>query len=66
MGRKQTKFSGNITCNQEEWLEEFLDNKDQFQYGSESDDSDNDDEIYKENNEQQQRYLRVLPIIATK
>ena len=69
MGRKQTKFSGNrqgITCNQEEWLEEFLDNKDRFQYGSESDDSDNDDEIYKENNEQQQRYLRVLPIIATK
>ena len=39
--------------NQEEWLEELLDNKGRFYNGSESDDSDNDDEIY-ENNEQQQ------------
>ena len=40
--------------NQEEWLEEFLDNKGGFYNGSESDDSDNDDKIYNENNEQQQ------------
>ena len=40
--------------NQKEWLEEFLDNKGGFYNGSESDDSDNDDEIYNENNEQQQ------------
>ena len=39
--------------NQEEWLEELLDNKGRFYNGSESDDSDNDDEIC-ENNEQQQ------------
>ena len=39
--------------NQKEWLEEFLDNKGGFYNGSESDDSDNDDEIYNENNEQQ-------------
>ena len=37
--------------NQEERLEEFLDNKGGFYNGSESDDSDNDDEIYNENNE---------------
>ena len=30
--------------NQEEWLEEFLDDKGAFYNGSESDDSDNDDE----------------------
>ena len=29
-------------CNQEEWLEEFLDNKAAFYTGSESDGSDND------------------------
>ena len=40
--------------NQEEWLEKFLNNKDGFFNGSERDDSDNDDEIYNENNEQQQ------------
>ena len=40
--------------NQEEWLEEFLDNKGEFYNGSERDDSDNDDEIDNENNEQQQ------------
>ena len=40
--------------NQEEWLEEFLDNKGGFYNGCESNDSDNDDEIYNENNEQQQ------------
>ena len=40
--------------NQEERLKELLDNKDGFYNGSESDDSDNDDEIYNENNEQQQ------------
>ena len=38
--------------NQEEWLEESLVNKDGFYNGSESDGSDNDDEIYNENNEQ--------------
>ena len=32
----------------------MLDNKDGFYNDSESDDSDNDDEIYNENNEQQQ------------
>ena len=36
--------------NQEEWLEEFLDDKDAFFNGSESDHhSDNDDENYNEN-----------------
>ena len=30
--------------NQEEWLKKFLDNKGAFYNGSESDDSDNDDE----------------------
>ena len=40
--------------NQEEWSEEFLDNEGGFYNGSESDGSDNDDEIYNENNEQQQ------------
>ena len=35
--------------NQEEWFEEFLDNKSAFYNGSESDDSDNDDENYNEN-----------------
>ena len=42
--------------NQEEWLEGFLGNKGGFYNESESDDSDNDDEIYNENNEQQQLY----------
>ena len=37
--------------NQEEWVEEFLDDKGAFYNGSESDDSDNDDEIYNENME---------------
>ena len=36
--------------NQEEWLEEFLNDKSAFYNGSESDDSDNDD---KNHNEQQ-------------
>ena len=40
--------------NQEEWLEEFLDNKGELYNGSESDDCDNDDQICNENNEQQQ------------
>ena len=31
-------------CNQEEWLEKFLNNKGAFYDGSESDDSENDDE----------------------
>ena len=35
--------------NQEEWLEEFLDDKGAFCSGSESDDGDNDDENYNEN-----------------
>ena len=35
--------------NQEEWLEEFLDDKGAFYNGIESDDSDNDDENYNEN-----------------
>ena len=38
--------------NQEKWLEEFLDNKGGFYNGIESNESDNDDEIYNENNEQ--------------
>ena len=38
--------------NKEEWLEEFLDGKDAFCNGSESDDNDNDSdyENYNENN----------------
>ena len=35
-------------CNQEEWLEEFLGDKGVFYNGSESDDSENDDENYTE------------------
>ena len=35
--------------NQEEWLEEFLDNKGAFYNGIESNDSDNDGENYDEN-----------------
>ena len=35
--------------NQEEWLQKFLDDKDAFYNGSESDDSDNNDENYNEN-----------------
>ena len=35
--------------NQEEWLEEFLDDKGAFYDGSESDDSENHDENYTEN-----------------
>ena len=34
--------------NPEEWLEEFLDNKSGFYNGNESNESDNDDEIYIE------------------
>ena len=37
--------------NQEEWVEEFLDDKSAFYSGSESDDGDNDDENYNENME---------------
>ena len=37
--------------NQEEWVEEFLDDKGAFYNGSESDDSDNDDENYNKNME---------------
>ena len=49
------RWSGEMSyCNQEKWLEEFLDNKGGFHNDSESDDSNNDDEIYNENNEQQQ------------
>ena len=51
-GRKKTKFSWNRQgsyYNQEEWLEEFLDDKRAFYDVSESDDSDNDDENYNEN-----------------
>ena len=36
-------------CNQEEWLEEFLDDKAAFYNGSDSDIRDNDDENYNEN-----------------
>ena len=52
--RKKTKFETDrlSNYNQEEWLEEFLDDKDAFYKGSESDDSDNDDENYNKNNEQ--------------
>ena len=35
--------------NQEEWLEEFTDDKGPFYSGIESDNSDNDDENYNEN-----------------
>ena len=35
--------------NQEEWLEEFLDDKGAFYNGSESDNSENDDENFTEN-----------------
>ena len=38
-------------CNQEEWVEEFLDNKGAFYNGSQSDHGDNDDENYNENME---------------
>ena len=34
--------------NQEQWFEEFLDNKSAFYNSSESDDSNNDDENYNE------------------
>ena len=37
--------------NQEEWVEEFLDDKGAFYNGSESNDGDNDDENYNENME---------------
>ena len=40
--------------NQQKWLEEFLDNEGRFYNGSESGDSDNDDENYNKNDEQQQ------------
>ena len=39
--------------NQEQWLEEFSDDKGAFYNGSESDDSDNDAKNYNENNEQE-------------
>ena len=38
---------------QEQWLEEFSDDKGAFYNGSESDDSDNDAKNYNENNEQE-------------
>ena len=41
-----------LYCNPEEWLEQFFDKKGAFYNGSESGDSDNDDENYNENNEQ--------------
>ena len=54
---------------QEEWLEEFLDNKSAFYNGSESDDSDNDDENCNENIEavvrrfsSKQVFLQILQI----
>ena len=37
--------------NQEEWVEEFLDDKGAFYNGSQSNDGDNDDENYNENME---------------
>ena len=37
--------------NQEEWVEEFLDDKGAFYNGRESDDGDNDDENYNKNME---------------
>ena len=36
-------------CNQEGWLEEYLDDKAVFYNSSENDDSDTDDENYNEN-----------------
>ena len=41
-------------CNKEEWLGEFLDGNSAFYKGSETDNSDNDDENYHKNNDQQQ------------
>ena len=57
--RKQNlaKTDGGSHYNQEEWSEEFLDDKGVFYNGNESDDSDNDDENYNENDEQQQLLL---------
>ena len=56
-------------CNQEEWLKEFLENKSAFYNGTESNDSDNDDESYNENIEavirrcsSKQMFLKILQI----
>ena len=56
-------------CNQEEWLKEFLENKSAFYNGTESDDSDNDDESYNENIEavirrcsSKQMFFKILQI----
>ena len=53
MIKEKTKFSwnrqGESYYNQEEWLEEFLDDKGVFADGSESDDSGNDDDNCTEN-----------------
>ena len=59
------------SCYKEEWLDKFLDGKDTFYNGIES---DNDDESYNENNEQQQipegfvnnSYKIVSPIFLQK
>ena len=54
--------------NQEEWIEEYLDGKDVFYRGSESDDDDNDDENYNENMEavvrcsSKQMFLKISQI----
>ena len=48
--RRQNLAKTDMACyyNQKEWLEEFLDDKSAFYNGIESDDSNNDDEIYNE------------------
>ena len=44
-----TETDGGSYWNQEEWLEEFLNNKAAFYNGLECNDGDNDDENYNEN-----------------
>ena len=58
---------------QEEWLKAFLDDKSAFSDGSESDDSDNDDENYNENIEafvrrcsSKKAFLKISQILQEK
>ena len=50
-GQNLAETSRGSFYNQEEWVEEFLDDKGEFYNGSESDDGDNDDKNYNENME---------------
>ena len=47
--RHPAKLFNILDYNQEEWLEEFLDDKGAFYDGIESDDRENDNENYNEN-----------------